>query len=305
MLRLTVIGIAIFGVCSVVIRQAEQVETSKLPTYSQQEQLLQIKLYSDNIAESLEAAWGRVLAKLRSDAVNHPVGSRYIVSQETIQRFLGFVEGRLQVVLPGAFSETLKDTEIWWTGQVHFPVYNHSIVAKSRNAELRHRMLPTMSVVREGDAVRVIVATGNFPSMGLDGSVLLPSELSKLVTTDTDTDTDTDTEEVLEDEKLPISSALFTPEYVLIALVDDDRPGGKLIRLDKIGNKVRWSKEMSEYAGDSYRGGATWFTEIRAGREQIVLFHTSETAFGIEGFGIDGELLFQFSSLLPVRRGQE
>lgn len=249
---------------------------------------LKRKLFDGDPGESILAAWERVATAARHKVVNGPARSRYGMPQKQLQRFVGFVEGKLGVSIPKSFLENLENAEIFWNGDIYFPTQAFSPwrIFDQQKTNILPSSMPSLKMAMGENLIKIFVATGNFPSAGEDGTMVLPAKLSEQLSKGG------------KGKMLPISSALFTKDRMFVAVVGDDEPGGTLWCLSRSTRKVIWSKEFVAYAGESYRGTTEWFTEIRINAETIVLFHCSDTAFGIEGFNLEGEQQFYIAPLL-------
>lgn len=234
---------------------------------------------------AIAGAWERVVAAVENDRANLPVQSRYPIANKVGQRFLGFLEGLLRVSLPYSFECNIRHASIAWNGHIGFPTQRYfGQGIKKDTAGNVFEMPAVRSEVKNGQVI-VRVATGDFPSTGKDGIVTLPVGLSKsLIAQSTE-----------EDLPAHITAALFYQSRVFVAVTDTDEPGGSVYCISN--GEVVWSKKFARYAGDSYRGSGDWLTEMRVTDKELVLFHCCERSFGIEGLGLDGKSLFEFTSL--------
>jgi hypothetical protein len=266
---------------------ADSAKQAQAPSLETRLWELPLALTGTDSGRALGAAWSRVDLAMRHTLVNEsPSLSRIVVPARYSERFLGYLEGRLEVALPGAWCECVKHAEMLRNGHVRFATLEHSVWNDlARRRVDGPRSMPLVGVVEAEDSITLHLGVGDYPTAGSDGSMTLPTWLVKKV------------RESQVGDVVPISSVLFDGRgQALVAVTSTELPGGEIYCLSKSNGSKLWSKPMIEYAGHSYKGVGNWFTEMRLKGGVLILFHCSDAAIGIEGLDMDGNRLFQFSS---------
>lgn len=285
----------VFGNFKSSIDTAFALQTEHQLPFKPFEQQIPSKLVDVDKGVAIDGAWQRVEIAIQDFVANEPVYASYRIPEINSQRFLGFLEGLLGVSLPASFSNNILHAVVFHGNLLRFPLDRFSPWEQEERpfADMTMRKMPTTSVDVDRNKVIVSTMAGVFPSVGEQGKIMLPQSLSDSLL------------ERLEKGDTPINSALFTGKRVFLFVTDDSKPGGVVYCLSSVyedDGAIQWSKKARNY-DEMYRGVDSWFTEMRLSKDELILFHLSESAFSIEGFSFDGEQTFSFGTRREDKQG--
>jgi len=242
-------------------------------------------LVGNDIGQALSASWLRTKVAVSNMLLNETPRARRNTPTNSSQRFLGFVEGLLQVSIPAAFSENVVKSEGLWNGLIRFPIQDINPWSDDENIDIGMAVdIPAFSIIINDKKISASVGTGGFPTCGLDGHIDLPEQLAQRILAG------------CEGDYVPVSSVLFTKEFVFIAVVSDGIPGASVTCISRSDRKIVWDRKSIAYATENYSGNGNWFTELRINNNMIYLFHVCETSIGVEGWNTDGNKEFVFAT---------
>lgn len=223
-------------------------------------------LVGKKTAAALRAAWVEAVR----ETTKAPEGDKASVLHSRMQRFLGFVEGRLQVAIPQVWEESVANASQSEGGWFYFPIVKTKIYARTSAG---FRIHGAKNAEKEGD--RLIVSWEG-------ESVSLPFKLIE--------NEDTGGYDVI--------SCALSSDKAFIAFHRDWPGPMRVICVDRKTSGVAWSAEIDVDDGFRFRSGrGHHYVMIVPEAERILVFGAAGRVIHVESLQPkDGIVAWQFSS---------
>ncbi len=247
------------------------------------------------------AAWRRLEVQMAAKFVGPDRAAAIVDIPSTLSReFLGFVEGRLRVPTPDAWTQNLLSAQHTRWGATLFLSSGVYSPYDRPNGDLAYQMgrgrsaLPRVSLTLDGDGlIPYATFVGREAYEGRDAVAHLPDAVVNQLKSERE-----------RRGRLSVTGIAIGDRAVIAA--PGDGPGqGELICMVTRGSKghpaVLWRSTMDSYWANHFKGGE-WFTEFRVKEDLLYLFHCTHDSIGIECISVvDGARIFSFNSGVPRR----
>lgn len=243
---------------------------------------------------ALCAAWRRLEMQMNARFVGPDRAASIInIPAEVSREFLGFVEGRLQVVAPDVWTRNLLTARFGRWEAALFSVSSKHGIRRSPMGRMLDRgrsALPSVSAVLNVDGVDPYVRFEGRDVLyeGQDASVVLPKDIANELVAKREVFGDLLMTGIATDDRAVIVLPNGPGEDILICLASMGRP------------KAIWRCRMDSYWGEGYKGPVLGLSEFRLKKGLLYIFHSTHDSLGIECLSVaDGSRRFSFNSLLP------
>lgn len=260
-----------FGIVAIVISQASVSSISI--------NLLPIKIEINN---EISEYWTDTVKRASNAVKNKETSST--IEQVRIQRFLGFLEGRLDIAIPFWWEQCLANSVVFPDGNVTFPTVDHSpweIYEKS-NKEF------DLSVSVVNDRVKIRRKPDQkASSLGIGGEIILSDQMSSRFINK-------------QNGIINITAAIFDTDSCYIATpAQGDLPGVNILCLRRNDATKRWEIELPNYTSDYYRGSTSWFSELAFSKNRVLVFSICDVGLSIVSIdksGGDSSIILSWSN---------
>jgi len=262
---------------------------AKLFEKSSAEQVQEYKSHPHNTI-ALHAAWDevkratRIGPKYREEIDKEGPEPQFKMDRRALQRFLGFVEGRLQVAPPGWWQDAVGRAYAYGNDLSALWLPGHNKKMPYSKTEFGLHVHNQLSVEPLADGALEVIS-GNL-------SCRIPAKYF---------------DDLKPDEDATKPGILFKDDIGLSAWMDDERcvftfhggadAGFSLHCIDRKSSKEIWSTYVGGHLFGGFGGGFFHSVEFRRQGDALYIFGMCGTLFYIEGVSLkDGSSLFHFGT---------